>query len=183
MLETAATHPSCSESKPENSSGLVSPSPLGPWFVRPHFPPRESWPSLLPCSFSGLVPAFGGLGHYRLLLSQGTWWKNPFLPWKCMSWCKPKQYFPKGSVAWGWLWLDSMAGGQAWVREVQLFFWCAPKTCKFLAAVRVVPGELLCFLQRGGIKTGWAQTGDMFKLSVISNQSESVSEFGVRLCF
>lgn len=39
-----------------------------------------------------------------------------------LSWYKPKQYFPKGSVAWGWLWLDSMAGGQAWVREVQLFF-------------------------------------------------------------
>lgn len=158
MLGTAATHPSCSESEPENSSGFTKPLSIRRLVHTTALSNEGELAVPLPCSLSGLFPAFGGLGHYRLLQSRGTWWKIH----SCCGNAELVQTppaLPKRLRGGGRLWAGSMAGGWVWVGEVWLFFWCALKTWKLPAAARVVPGELSPFCKGVGTKLGERRLG------------------------
>lgn len=63
-----------------------------------------------------------------------------------LSCSKPQQHVPKGSMVQGQLWPGSVAGGQVWVGLLMCTQNLQASSC------RVDPGELLCFLERGGNK-------------------------------
>lgn len=183
MLKSAATYPSCNDSEPENNSGLVKPLSFSSQSARPHFLLRERRLPL--CLAISAVSCCQGCGALQALTKPGDAMENPFLQWKCWAGPNPRavpEGLPGAGVAavgqrGGWV------GGQAWVGEARLLFDMLSKPPGRWLKRELSLENCSAFCKGRGSKVGWARVGNMFKLSVISGQSESVSKFGGRACF